>query len=491
MKASSWKALVVVGLLCLATSLLSAQTLTTVADFGGGSEGTGPFGIIQANNGNFYGVTQFAGSGPYCSLAGGCGTIFEVTSTGKVTTLYNFCSQKGCADGAIANGLVQASNGNFYGTTKLRGAHYMGTIFEITPAGKFTSLYSFCAQANCPDGSNPVGRLVQGIDGALYGLTNSGGPTGCRYGCGTMFKITLSGQFTSVFDFCAKTNCVDEGRNPQQGLTVAPSGDFYGTTFGGGRPQEGIIFKITSSGSLTKLYSFYSQPNGADGWDPQAPLTLGGDGNLYGTASKGGTFKNGTLFKITPAGQYTVLYNFCSQTNCADGASPSGPIAWGSDGNLYGTAAGGGSTQYAGTAFQINPSGQYRLLYTFCSQVGCADGVTPFGLIQDTNGNFYGTTGGGGGQACSCGTVFSLSMGLEPFVEAEPSFAPVGKRVAILGNGLTGTTSVTFNGTPATFKVGSGTYILATVPAGATTGPIEVTTPSGTLSSNVAFQVLP
>lgn len=490
MKASSRKALAIVGLLCFATSVLSAQTLTTLADFG--SDGTGPFGIIQASNGNFYGVTNFGGSGPYCGTLSACGTIFEITPAGKVITLYNFCSQKSCTDGATPNGLVQASNGNFYGTTINRGGHYQGTIFELTPSGKFTTLYSFCAQTNCPDGSNPAGPLVQGVDGNLYGLTTNGGFNRfCRYGCGTMFKIALSGKFTSVFDFCAKTNCVNEGRNPQQGLTLAPSGDFYGTTSGGGKPQEGTVFRITPSGTLTQLHAFYSLPNGADGWNSQAPLTLGGDGSFYGTASRGGTFKNGTLFKVTSTGQYSVLYNFCAQTNCADGALPSGPIAWGSDGNLYGTASGGGSTQYAGTAFQITPSGQYMLLYTFCTQVGCTDGVGPLGLIQGTNGNFYGTTGGGGGQACACGTVYSLSMGLEPFVEAEPGFAPVGKRVAILGNGLSGTTSVTFNGTAATFKVGSGTYLLATVPAGATTGPIEVTTPNGTLSSNVAFQVTP
>ena len=490
MKAGWWKVLVLVGLFCLATSVLSAQTLRTLADFG--SDGTGPFGIIQASNGNFYGVTDFAGSGPYCTFSYGCGTIFEITPDGKVATLYNFCSQKGCTDGAIPNQLVQASNGNFYGTTMFRGAHYQGTIFEITPSGKFTALYSFCAQTNCPDGSNPAGPLVQGVDGNLYGLTTNGGFNRfCQYGCGTMFKITLSGKFTSVFDFCAKTNCANEGRNPQQGLTSAPSGDFYGTTSGGGKPQEGTVFKITPSGTLTQLYAFYSLPNGADGWDPQAPLTFGADGNIYGTAVRGGTNKNGTLFKITPAGQFSVLYNFCSQTNCADGALPTGPITWGSDGNLYGTAGGGGNTNYAGTAYQITPSGQYTVLYTFCSLGGCSDGVGPSGLIQGTNGNFYGATGGGGGQTCGCGTVYSLSTGLGPFVEAKPGFSTVGKQVAILGNGLSGSTSVTFNGTPAAFKVGSSTYMLATVPAGATTGPIEVTTPTGTLSSNVAFQVLP
>ena len=131
------------------------------------------------------------------------------------------------------------------------------------------------------------------------------------------------------------------------------------------------------------------------------------------------------------------------------------------------------------------------MLYTFCSHGGCSDGIGPSRLIQDTNGNFYGATQGGGGQTCGCGTVYSLSTGLEPFVEAVPAFGSVGKRVAILGNGLSGTTSVTFNGTPATFKVGSGTYILVSIPPGATTGPIEVTTPSGTLSSNVAFQIVP
>src|SRR5690242_7029506 len=225
MKAGSWKALVIVGLLCLATSVVSAQTLTTLVDFNG-SDGKGPFGMIHASNGNFYGTTFYSGTGQYCSYTTGCGTIFEMTAAGKVTTLYSFCSQRGCTDGAGPNALFQASNGNFYGTTEQRGAHYQGTIFEMTPAGKVTTLYSFCAQSGCPDGSGPVGALVQGANGNLYGETINGGSSNhCVRGCGTVFKITLSGKFTSLFTFCVTGTCVQEGRNPVNGLTVAPNGN--------------------------------------------------------------------------------------------------------------------------------------------------------------------------------------------------------------------------------------------------------------------------
>jgi len=245
---------------------------------------------------------------------------------------------------------------------------------------------------------------------------------------------------------------------------------------------------------LTKRYNFYSLPNGADGWSVQTPLTLGDDGNFYGTANRGGANGGGSVFKITPTGQFTTVYSFCSVTNCADGSVPWVPVALGSDGNFYGTTwAGGGVND--GVAYQITPSGEDTTLHSFCSLLNCKDGILPDGgLMQATNGLFYGTTVYGGDRNCGngngCGVLYSISMGLQPYVQPKPAFAPVGKQIQILGNNLTGTTSVTFNGTAATFKVVSGTYILATVP-GATTGPMEVTTPSRTLSSNVAFQVIP
>jgi uncharacterized repeat protein (TIGR03803 family) len=174
-------------------------------------------------------------------------------------------------------------------------------------------------------------------------------------------------------------------------------------------------------------------------------------------------------------------------------------VAQGNDGNFYGTTSGGGSSRNCGlgtpcgTIFKITPAGEYTVLYSFCSQFGCPDGSIPLAqLIQGTDGAFYGTTSEGANTGCNngCGTIFSFSVGLEPFVQADPVLGRVGYKIYILGNNLTGTTAVTFNGSPATFTVISDTDLRATVPTGATTGTIEVTTPSGTLKSNMAFQVL-
>jgi len=197
-------------------------------------------------------------------------------------------------------------------------------------------------------------------------------------------------------------------------------------------------------------------------------------------------------------GKFTTLYSFCAQANCTDGAlggNPSAvqaPLIQATDGNLYGTTNFGGNTTSGvntngyGTIYEITPSGSFTTLYTFCTLSGCSDSASPVGgLIQDTNGTFYGTTSGG--ESSSYGTVFSLSEDLGPFVKTQPAYAAVGKAVTILGTGLTGTTSVTFNGTAATFTVVSSSEITTTVPTGATPGYVSVTTPSGTLTSNVPF----
>jgi uncharacterized repeat protein (TIGR03803 family) len=161
----------------------------------------------------------------------------------------------------------------------------------------------------------------------------------------------------------------------------------------------------------------------------------------------------------------------------------------GTDGNFYGTTVFGGATNH-GAIFQITPGGTFKVLYSFCSQAGCADGESSYStLIQATDGNFYGTTSNGGGGN-NGGTAFKLSMGLAPFVQSLPGYGKVGAQIKILGTDLTGTTAVTFDGITATFKVESPTAILATVPAGATSGKIQVETPGGTLVSNVAFRVL-
>ncbi len=250
----------------------------------------------------------------------------------------------------------------------------------------------------------------------------------------------------------------------------------------------GTIFKISPTGKFNTLHIFAD----TDGASPQAPLIEGPDGAFYGAAFFGGPHDHGTIFRITAGGKFTILYNFCSLQKCTDGWGPAAGLILGTDGNFYGTSEFGGTHNY-GTIFEITPAGTLTTLYSFCSQTNCADGVYPLaGLAQGTDGTFYGTTWRGGtSKKCTglCGTVFSLSTGLGPFVIANPGFGKVGWKIGILGNNLTGTSSVTFNGVPATFSIISDTFIKATVPTGATTGTIQVTTPSGTLSSNVGFHV--
>ena len=463
----------------MATPSAQAQTFTVLHSFDG-TDGSQVFtGLVQATDGNLYGTA--AGGG-----ANGGGTVFKITPSGTLTTLYSFCSQTNCTDGYFpAAGLVQATDGNFYGTTGYGGAIGSGTVFKITPSGTLTTLYSFCSQVGCTDGENPAGALVQATDGNFYGTTPFGGAsTDC---CGTVFKITPSGTLTTLYSFCL--TCTD-GAEPNGGLVQATNGNLYGTTpYGGAHGAAGTVFKITTSGTLTTLYSFCSRSGCADGQYPYAALVQATDGSFYGTTYSGGASNDGTVFKTTPSGTLTTLYNFCSRSGCADGQYPYAALVQATDGSFYGTTYSGGASN-DGTVFKTTPSGTLTTLYNFCSQSGCTDGAQPYaGLVLDTNGKFYGTTYSGG--ASNDGTVFGLSLGLGPFVETEPTSGKVGAAVKILGTNLTGATSVTFNGTPATFKVRSSSEIRTVVPEGATSGKVEVTTPFGTLRSNLPFRVRP
>jgi uncharacterized repeat protein (TIGR03803 family) len=506
-----WKIACIIAVFYVASGIASpAQTFTSLRSFGG-TDGTSPYlgSLVQGTNGNFYGTAAEGGAnGPY-------GTVFEITPVGELTALYSFCSQTNCADGELPYaGLVLGANGNFYGTTTYGGAgnpvrcnsvHGCGTFFEITPGGKLTTLYSFCSQTNCVDGETPYAALVQGTNGNFYGTTRIGGTSTSllcgKLGCGTIFEITPNGKLTTLYSFCAqKLNCPD-GESPNS-LVLATNGNFYGTTGGGGTQGAGTFFEITPAGKFSRLHNFDGPTDGAT---PSA-LVQASNGNFYGTAAFGGANGGsngsgaGTVFEITPAGALTTLYNFCSQANCTDGDNPGAPLVQGTDGNFYGTTIRGGANSGGtdciagcGTGFEITAAGGLTTLYNFCAQTACADGDVPSaGLMQATNGTFYGTTTRGGDNSkCDCGTVFSLSIGLGPFVEANPSFGKIGYNINILGNNLTSTSSVSFNGAPATFTVLSNTHLKVTVPTGATTGTIEVTTASGTLSSNVAFQVKP
>lgn len=340
------------------------------SDLSGGAIPVG--GLLQAVNRKFYGMTGEGGTG-----ASQAGTVFQLGDDGHVTTLYSFCSQPDCTDGAYPNsGLIQARNGNFYGTTYEGGTNRKctyeacGVVFEITPSGKLTVLYNFCSQANCADGSVPFSGLAQGRDGNFYGVTWAGGNTNCAGGgCGTIFKLTPAGQLTTLHTFCNKKGCID-GAMPGAALVQGSDGSFYGTTTQGGVPS-GVCFA-----------------------------------NTYGC---------GTAFKISSSGEFTTLYIFCSKTGCADGTAPDASLIQGSDGNLYGsTYFGGANGFFYGTIFQLTPAGTLTTLHSFCSQTNCADGVSPFAaLLQTDDGTFYGTTSGGGGEY-GYGTVFNLEAGSGP-----------------------------------------------------------------------------
>jgi uncharacterized repeat protein (TIGR03803 family) len=460
------------GFLSLVLSAF-AQTFTTLHSFDL-TDGDEPAGaLVQATSGSLYGTTVDG--------ADNCvGTVFEISASGGFTKLR-------CFDGTDGNlpraALVQGTNGNFYGTTADGGANNFGTVFEITSNGTLTTLYSFCSQVSqgvCMDGAHPYAGLIEGTNGNFYGTTNGGGGSSAS---GTVFEITPTGTLTTLYSFCAKSGCKD-GENPAAGLVQAPNGDFYGTTSGGGIGY-GTIFKIAPTGALTTLHSF----DGTDGASPYAGLVQATDGDFYGTTIQGGASNYGTVFGVTPGGTLTTLYSFCSQSGCTDGILPEAGLIQANNGNFFGTTYSGGANNF-GTVFEVTPSGRLVTLYNFCAQSECADGGRPYtGLIQDTNGNFYGTTSvhGTGGF----GTVFSLSIGLGPFVETQTTSGKVGAAVNILGTNLTGATSVTFNGTPAVFKVASSSEITTKVPAGATTGVVKVVTPSGTLASNQEFRVIP
>ncbi len=405
------------------------------------------------------------------SLPAGFGVaclLLAATAVGPATdtfkTLANFNGSNG-ADPALES-LVQGTDGNLYGTTQNYGAHSGGTVFKMTPNGLLTTIHNF---AGSPDGAYPQGGLVMGNAGNFFwGTTSVGG----AFGLGTVFRIDSAGVLIVYHSFGGT-----DGQYPESTLVEGTDNNFYGTTEQGGAHGDGTVFKITSGGTLTTLYSFAE----TDGKSPYAALVQAADGNFYGTTEEGGANHVGTIFEITSAGTLTTLYSFAR----TDGTNPYAPLVQGTDGNFYGTTADGGDHR-RGTVFQITSAGALTTLHSF----DIADGDNPIGgLVQRTAGGFFGVTSVGGSGVPGFGTVFSLAIGLGPFVKTLPTSGAVGSSVIILGTDLTGSTSVTFNGTAATFTVVSSSEITTTVPSGATTGPVEVDTPSETLTSNVNFTV--
>jgi uncharacterized repeat protein (TIGR03803 family) len=486
-------------------------------------------GLNLDTAGNLYGTTENGGQ-----CVSGCGTVFKIDPSGYETVLYGFTGMNG--DGANpAAGLIVDSAGNLYGTTLGGGSASGGTMFKLDPSGHETVLYSFTGTNG--DGANPAAGLIMDSAGNSYGTTQFGGVTSCYAsfgsppGCGTVFKVDPSGHETVLYSF---TGTNGDGANPAAGLIMDSAGNSYGTTqFGGvtscyayfgANPGCGTVFKVDPSGRETVLYSF-TLTNG-DGAQPSAGLIMDNAGNLYGTTPYGGVGVTssscsifvtgppippgcGTVFKLDPSGKETVLYSFTGMNG--DGAFPTAGLIMDSSGNLYGTTPFGGVTATSsgscsgsgpppagcGTVFKLDPSGHETVLYSFTGTNG--DGAKPAaGLIMDSAGNLYGTTGGGSPGA---GTVFKLDPSRHETVlygftdtNGDGAFPTAGLIMDSSGNlygttyegGSAGAGTVFRLQLPADFSL-SANPTSATVSAGSTANYSISLTPSGGFNQTVSL----
>jgi uncharacterized repeat protein (TIGR03803 family) len=299
--------------------------------------------IAHGPDGDIYGVATRDGANL------NSGSIFKITTAGQLTRVYGFCSQKNCLDGFGPIAVAFDKAGNLFGTTTGGGSYRFGTLFEITAKGAFVKLHDFCSGKNCADGIQP-GALVLGRDGNFYGTTATGGANQA----GTIFRVTPTGKFTTLYSFCAAKKCAD-GAQPTALLTQGRDGNFYGTTLLSGAHAQGTVFQVTPTGILKTLYSFCARPYCDDGNAPLDGLTLARDGSLYGTTSGGGVYYNGVLFNITTGGSYKIIHNFCAERGCFDGALPAASPILGRDGNLYGATTAGGDKFNVGEIYKLTP----------------------------------------------------------------------------------------------------------------------------------------
>jgi uncharacterized repeat protein (TIGR03803 family) len=321
-----------------------------------------------------------------------------VAQSAEFHTLNSFANTNGAYPWAQ---LLLASDGNLYGTTQYGGnltkcPSGCGTIFKITPRGKLTTIHKFDGK----DGSGPLAGLIQGANGNLYGVAPEGGilyPPNVPNGAGTVFEITLAGKLTVLHKF-DDVDAYAHGRSPVGGLMSASDGNFYGTTNEGGPADLGTIFKMTPAGALTTLWDFDYSNYGAF---PVSTLVETKAGDFYGTAD-GGLDGAGVAFEYSAKGKFTVLHTF---TGNADGGVPTAGLLVGTDGNLYGATENGGQYLYYGTIFKLTPAGHLTTLHSF----NVTDGDVPWGtLLQGMDGNFYGTTSYGGSTP-NWGTVFKMT----------------------------------------------------------------------------------
>jgi uncharacterized repeat protein (TIGR03803 family) len=401
---------ITLGSLLVATTASAQTSYSVVAPLADGL--ARPMGgVIKATNGVFYGTAYDGGSA-------GCGGVFKVAPDGTLTMIHTFSGNDGCHP---VGELVQSADGHLYGTTWVGGPHAdlvlgagTGTIFRISlPGETFQVLHAFAPfdaeNQWYPEGVNPFAGLTVGPGGALYGITNAGGPQPNGLSCfgpgGTFFKVTPAGV-----EVLYTLDASSDGCGANAGLTLGPDGNFYGTTaHGGGLSAAGTIFRVSPEGIFTKLFAFVQHAAcicWADGSQPVAEPVLDSDGNIYGTASGGGPAGtgSGTIWKLSPSGQLTVLKAFSGAGSGLDGSFPTAGLTWGSDGLLYGTTLSGGP-ETVGTVFRITTSGSHEVLHTF----DISDGAGPDGrLIETSPGVFIGTAQQG--SDLGGGVVFQLTV---------------------------------------------------------------------------------
>jgi uncharacterized repeat protein (TIGR03803 family) len=448
-----------------------AQILHTISVFDG-TNGYGPFAsVVQGIDGNIYGTTDSGGNPNTQS-----GTLFRVTPSGKLTDLYNFCSKPRCTDGSSpASPPVVGTDGNLYGVAG-GGILNQGVVYKMTLSGEYSVLYSFCPTHPCADGVVYPGGIILGADGNFYGAAAGGNASNG----GVIFSISPTAQLKVLYTFCSVAPNCQDGSGPNTPI-LGTDGNFYGVTWGGGSLGGGVLYELTPAGKYTVLYNFCSYVEGCSGIGEPYDVVRDANGNFFGTTEYSATASPyGSVFEFTSSNQLLVLHNFDDYNDW-----PYEGVMLGSDGNVYGVF--GYDTKAVGSIYKVTPEGVYSRIYTFKPEDN-SSGAPPVGpLFQGTDGNFYGVTPYGPGTFD--GEVFKFSYNLGPLVETVPVAGAVGQSILILGNNLAGSTDVTFNGVAAAFTVESDTYIQATVPVGATTGVVSVATPSGTLNSYPQFAV--
>jgi uncharacterized repeat protein (TIGR03803 family) len=412
----------IVSLLIFTACAEGAVEFTNIFAFPwGGDLGGQPQGkLVRDVEGNLYGTTGLGGKGKL-------GTVFKMTSSGKLIWSFSFTGKNGSFPGA---GLFQDRFGFLYGTTTRGGRYDHGTIFKFSSTGRLIWSESFDGS----NGSDPEAELTATGDGDLYSTTAGGG----AYGFGTVYKVDKFGRIRSIYSFSGNA----DGAQPVAGLTMGNDGYLYGTTMHGGLDSaivdgvsallggNGTVFKITPAGRLTTIYSFGLVTNiyhlSLDGSYPAATLTEGKDHALYGTTLEGGDLDQGTVFKMKHDGSFDWQFSF----NGTNGSGPLGKLIEGLDGNLYGTTQLGGDRPFfggyiyigAGTIFRMTPNGVLTTLYSFGQETDALgdplDGAFPqSGLTRGNEGDFYGVTMGG---FVNPGQVFRLRVSKPIIAITEP-----------------------------------------------------------------------